>query len=211
MGIPAHSLRLVSSGLLPGGEVWNTGLWVSPVDGIASFDDLVLAMAVPQSAFNTMWNVLKARWSAGVKAKTLFGYYYDGGEFGDSATFSAELPLDENEGTGTPVMPNQCAVVASLRTGRSGQSFRGRMYLPLLKSGLGLNSEMDTFEPQAVSDAVATCVSAINAGPGPVAVVSVTQTVATPVTAVEVDSIIDTQRRRRNKLLPSTLAISVVT
>ena len=211
MSIPGGSLRLVSSGQLPGGEVWNTGLWVSPAADITDFDSLVLAMAVPQSAFNTMWNTLKSRWSAGVKVSTLFGYYYGGGEFGDSAEFSAALPLDSNEGTGTPVMPNQCAVVASLRTGRSGQSYRGRMYLPLLKSGLGLNGEMDTFEPQAVSDAVATCISAIGAGPGPVAVVSVTQSSAVPVTSVEVDSIIDTQRRRRNKLLPSTVATSLIT
>lgn len=211
MAIPAHTIRLVSSGALPGGEIWQTGLWIQMADPITSTDDLILALAVPQTAFNTMWNTLKSRWSGGVKAQRLNGYYYDGGEFGDSVTYSAELPLDENEGTGTPVMPNQCAVVASLRTGHAGRSFRGRMYLPLIKSGLGTNAEMDTFEPQIVADAVRDCISSINAGPGPVCVVSQTETASTPVTIVEVDSIVDTQRRRRNKMLPSTVALSIVT
>lgn len=206
MAIPAQTIRLVAAGSLPSGEVFNTGLWCTSTAVIESGPELVLALAVPQVAFNTFFAALAGVFTSGVVPTELLGYYYSAGEFGDTAEFSASVPLDNPPGTGSIRLPDQVATVVSLRTGLAGRSFRGRMYLPLNGLSLDANAQLSSSSIGLVADAAKDLVDDINAGGLEVVVMSATQTLTTPVTSIIVDSILDTQRRRRNKLVPALTA-----
>lgn len=206
MAYPARSLRMVAVGDLPSGETWNTGLWALTDAPITSYADLVLSLAVPQSAFNDLFAFLHDFWSATTQARELRAYYYSGGEFGSVAEFSATVPLDANTGAGSPILPDQCTPVASLRTGRAGRSYRGRMYLPYPKLALTAAGQMGSSAADDLATAVAACITAINGGGMAVSVVSATQASAVPVTNVLIDTVVDTQRRRRNKISPTHIA-----
>lgn len=210
MGIPAQSLRLVATGNLPSGEVFNTGVWTMCATPIDNYDQLVLTMAPSQLAFNQLFTDLAGQMSAGVVPTTLHGYYYDGGEFANQATLSAELPLSATGGSAPIRTPDQVAVVASLRTGRAGRSFRGRMYLPLNGLDIGTNSQMSAGQADAAALAVKTCIDAINDVELTCVVMSATQTLATPITEVRVNTVMDTQRRRTNKIIPTHDAVQVI-
>lgn len=207
MGIVAHSLRLVAVGNLPSGEVFNTGLWTLSDVAIPDYNALILAMATPQSAFNTFFTNIKAYWCVGTKVSELKGYYYDGGESGSTATLSASVPLTTNEGAAAIKMPDQCTMVASLRTGRAGRSFRGRMYIPTPALTISNDSQVPSVNTVDIATRTATLITTINASSLGVVVMSATQTAATPVTAVQVNSVVDTQRRRTNKIVPNQTSI----
>lgn len=114
---------------------------------------------------------------------------------------SSGLPV---AGAGTIVMPPQITRVYTLVTGVPGRSFRGRMYWPRLVTGVS-NTFRDNNASTATATAWATILSAMtDLGPGTdavvPAVVSKTRDLVTPVTAVQVGDVLDTQRRRRDNL-----------
>lgn len=210
MAIPANSLRIVATGSLPSGEVWNTGFWLVPATPITSIDDLLLDMAVPQTAWNTFWAATASLRSAGTPASQLLGYYYAGGESGGKATYSGAVPLTANDGTGLPRMPDQVAIVASLRTGLAGRSFRGRMYLPINNMTLGADGQMGSATGTLICNAVGAMLDACASSSLVPNVVSATQSTQQPITLISMDTVLDTQRRRRNKIKPDATATYVM-
>lgn len=105
-------------------------------------------------------------------------------------------------GTGSFGLPAQLAVACSLRTGRPGGSYRGRMYWPAVGQPPS-GGEIPPARCSALATDVAGWISAVeNAGASIITpgvrcnVVSTTKAVATPVTSVAVGSRFDIQRRR---------------
>jgi hypothetical protein len=94
-------------------------------------------------------------------------------------------------------------MVATMLTGQSGRSFRGRMYCPAtnlgLTAGLIASGQVD-----AVATGLVDAIDAVRTDTTwrPM-VVSITQSVMTEIIQVRVDDKPDIQRRRANKLVPS--------
>lgn len=115
------------------------------------------------------------------------------------------------------VLPDQCALVVSLLTARTGRSFRGRTYLPITSAGALTNGKMDPTGTSAQAanfmanlikglgnstTTVPTPTSTQLAGAPHIAIQSATSgQVGAPVIAVRAGDVIDTQRRRRNKIV----------
>lgn len=108
--------------------------------------------------------------------------------------------VTDQGGAGTPVVPPQNAAVVTLLTGAAGRANRGRVYWPMA----GATSRRITSSTvTALSTSTAALIAAIR-----VACTSVWGTAAGPVvgnngllvTRVQVDDVMDTQRRRRDKI-----------
>lgn len=203
----AHNvLRL--SGTLPGGEAWSVspkfmGNFGEPVTTYEALDRWARAAAQgagPQFFPSNLRNML----SSAVALTTLRAEHRDAaGDLVDAAEFVLPNPIPGNS---TPRMPYQCAWVSSLRTGRPGGRYRGRLYWPCY----GLSVEPGTLRiPTNVVEAatadVATLLTALAGAAAPdaalvPAVVSMKGGHASRVTQVVGGDIVDTQRRRRDAL-----------
>lgn len=115
---------------------------------------------------------------------------------------------------GSNPLPPQCAVVTTLRTALSGPRFRGRMYLPgvdkakITGNGVLLTAARDGWRATAV-----TFLQGIINDPTtdlkPV-VFSKTAGGSSPVVAVEVGDVLDTQRGRRDRMPESRTSGALV-
>lgn len=114
-------------------------------------------------------------------------------------------------GQGGAMLPNQIAVVASLRTGRRGRSFRGRTYIPgATEAEL---SDSNTLSPASAAAfsaimldipgfgtswpyrlVIGSFYSGVDAQHKPIPRVT---GIATPVDAISIDPVLGSQRRRR--------------
>lgn len=116
-------------------------------------------------------------------------------------------------GSGNP-LPAEVAVVASLRTLLAGASFRGRMYLPAMRTGIVTSTGLiDATVVTAVATAVALGYSALAAdttyGATSGVVYSRKTSAQTPIVSVDVGNVWDAQRRRRNATAESRTSIAV--
>lgn len=115
-------------------------------------------------------------------------------------------------GTGTATKTPQDAVVLSLRTSTPGAKGRGRMYWPAIANTLSTSFQLTTPAPATVAAGAKTWLQAINSAMDGVyiaassalrvalSVRSVTDHVCRDVTSIQVGSVLDTQRRRRDAL-----------
>lgn len=199
MSIPAGHTRLVFSGALPGGEIWSTGFFT---DDTAS-DHVGGAF---QASINTLGAALVSRVGSiftskigtGGALERLDGYYYTGGS--NKAAQQAQYVFNQS-GTGSPQLPNQCSVVATLLSGLPGRSQRGRMYLPVLVGEFANSPDVQMTQDftEFIATALANVLNQADAEGFHPVVVSSTKTTAVPVTDIRVDSKVDTQRRRSDK------------
>lgn len=130
---------------------------------------------------------------------------------------SVQGPTSAWAGSGTAKMPLQAAAVFSLRTNTPGASGRGRLYWPvpgvtLLSTGrMGGAShttaitEMKTYL-MAIRSALASAFPAIGFD---LAVRSKTTKTTPHVTRIQLGDVVDTQRRRRDKLIESYLVAPI--
>lgn len=203
----AHNvLRL--SGTLPGGEAWSVspkfiGNFGPLVTGYDALDRWSRAAAVAGGP--TFFPSNLRRLLSGVVQLTTVRAEHRGadGELVDAAEFVLPDPIG---GQGQAFLPYQCAWVSSLRTGRPGGRYRGRLYWPCYGAVLETTSlRIPTATVAAVTADVATLLTALAGAAAPdavlvPAVVSLTGGHASRVTTVVGGDIVDTQRRRRDAL-----------
>lgn len=105
-------------------------------------------------------------------------------------------------GTSTAdMLPFQCAEVVSLRTFFTAATARGRFYLPPMSVAHVTNGRLTAAAVGTVADATQNMLLGLpSAGLTPV-VYSRTARAAVTINRIKVDDVIDTQRRRRNKLV----------
>jgi hypothetical protein len=204
MGIPASVTHVVFGGALPGGEHWQSGFWVhgaTPEDAAAANANAEL-----------WWGQLTAEDDSGAMriqlevchAECTLAYVrvYPYPSGGPTAPFVGEHSPTALTGSGSELrLPNQVAMVVSLRTALSGRRHRGRMYLPCNALGLESSGNFADSNIALIAAGWATCFSDWNESGdnGSIAVVSQTGTSVTDVANIVVDSRPDIQRRRANR------------
>lgn len=213
----APTIRLVAGGNIAGSQTWSTGLSMNA--GPGPYDQTVLTALLNEfrTRWTTFWGASGAG-TAGALASTLadlrlfraYLYIFPG----QPVALQAAIDITPIQGTVTPKMPPQCAVVASLRTGLPGRSFRGRSYLPAMAAALGGNAQLSFAQANSIATGYAALISAMNAytttgGYGDAVVAG--QAGNAPITSVVVDTEIDIQRRRADKILPAQAATVAVT
>lgn len=189
--------RAVIHGTLAGGEIFETGFWLSqaPTDADAATARAVeIAGHVVSDLLPGVTGLITADSAyTGVRL-----YAYPTG--GPLATFVGEGPITSGpgHGTGSNPLPDQCGLVVTLNTGASGRSHRGRMYLPGNGMPLGADHQLGIDQATSVANAMATFISNM-VGEGPVVVLSQLLGTSRPVDSVNVDTRVDIQRRRANR------------
>jgi hypothetical protein len=129
-----------------------------------------------------------------------------------TAARSSALP-----GTNSPVMPPQCASVYSLRTNTPGASGRGRLYWPTVGVQLDGTGRIDATTRTAYTTAMKAYLAAIQAALATafptigfdLAVRSKTTHTTPHVTRMQLGSVVDTQRRRRDKLTEAYTTVTI--
>jgi len=215
-GQTSNMVRLTLHGTMNSVQSWSTSFWFDYAVGttvpsaincvlamtnsdelegfIETFQGLLVAQMAPYTTFTT-WSVLA---------------------YGEGALNPAEgvaqhpVPL---AGTSTTILPPEVAVVASLVTAQTGQSHRGRSYLPTTGVHADPTGSLSPVTAQAIATYVANLLSSINGhtfidptGIGlafslSASVNSVQLGVSTRIVAVRVDTRFDAQRRREDKLI----------
>lgn len=222
MGIPAGVQRLTFTGHGSDGEIWtNSHWWRSSVIGdlgpTTNAQAAAMLTAILTNAKATTYRTFlmgKMPATCGIDKATLY-CYPAGGPTSPAISEQAWVAVGTN-GVG-PLIPQACQV-ASLRTGQSGRSYRGRVYLPVQSSVLSGGHQYAAADCTAVANAVAAFLSgwgllAITpAGNGIFAsVISSTLGAANSISQVIVDSRPDVQRRRANRATIESVAQTAVT
>lgn len=223
--IAAHVLYTFS-GTLPGGEEWSigmrTGTYTPDLDELqAEATYFADCFAVLSNASRGLGTYNPLTWTFTTCTARLVG------ADGKTETVATGVPNGNVVGSAsTPACPNQTACVVSLLTNRAGRSFRGRVYLPFLNPGsLTATGRLQAIARVDADNFVNTMVQLINGGATPVGVTAPTplthgrvsiqsQTsnqAAPPVTATKTGDVLDTQRRRRDKLIESYVQLAVPT
>lgn len=193
-------------GTLPGGEEWSCGLRMTPVGAGTAVNDpaLLTGVAAAVEAFHT-----SAGTQIGPGAKLTFTKMNAVGVDGHyisllTAEHAHATVAGGGSGSNTP--PNQVALVVTLETGYSrGPAHRGRFYLPLPMITPGSDGRIATGSRDPVVTAATTFLTALNAVSATAKVGVYSRKDGAPahriVTAMSVGRVLDTQRRRRNKLV----------
>lgn len=200
-------LRLTLSGTLAAGaEAWSTSVCYQDPNQIAPSTGAEIqawatacAAAVPTAVTSQLSNLLSTQGKI-TQVKT---YEYEA--VGQPADRSGAASVNFSGGA-TPAMPLQTAMVLSLRTGRAGRSYRGRLYWPAQGASVMSGGRFSSSDHTgAVADVVLMLQAFADAWPATGAIVpvivSASQNAVTPVTSVQVGDVPDTQRRRRDALV----------
>lgn len=201
-------------------DIWTTGWRIAPSpasEPIINYPEMANTLLESVTgAAETFWDAVRGRIAQGTRLNSVKvapvdedGRYIDNM---DSVVYDWETPLRGGSGL---THPPQVSVVASLTTGtRRGNATHGRMYLPL--TGIIINANDFTIsvaERQAVAQAV---VGLLDDSLGAIADVSLDPVVMSnigsgttrTITTVAVGSILDTQRRRRNRFTEEYTIVS---
>lgn len=211
MPIPLGYSRSVIHGTLPGGEIWQCGMWAAeaPSDQAATQAqaDNFAADLTTQWALGTGPKQLITS-STTVSGVTVYSYTAAGGK----AEFVAEHALSLTGLNGAQTMPDQVALCVSLLTGHAGRRNRGRIYLPVNAPGTLTGGQLTAQQCADQAEWVAGLIGLWNghlAGNN-ICVLSQVAGTSNPVTSTRVDSRFDIQRRRANRQSITTQATATV-
>lgn len=210
MAIPNQAVKVVFSGALPGGEQWSTSVWVQNFTnlGVTDLSNLLTQLDTDMNAGGAFYAKWAAYVSAGVTLTTIRGYQYQGGS---QAAVSAQITSVRAPASAGLLLPNQIAVVTSLRTGIPGRAARGRMYWPVNATPALTTGFFSAACATDLANGLATAFGTFNSqGFGKISVCSPRTSAMHEVTQVRVDKVFDTQRRRRDKLIDPAPAIAAV-
>lgn len=204
-GVPFF--KVVFGGPIGTTDTWSVGFAFKVVAGgvPTTADCNGIAAAATLLFSNDFWTHA-AGGAANVNATTGFAqtkvYYYPGGS--TVATVSGATTYSNIPGTyTTSQLPPQCSIVASLHTGLTGRQNRGRVYLPsivpMLAGGQASSSASSSWTTQIAQflthmNAATTGAFTYNACVG--------TGICPSITSVSIDTVVDTQRRRRDKQVP---------
>lgn len=203
MPIPADTTLMTFGGYLPGGEVWQCGIWGSghtpddngSANGLAEiyYDELT---ATDGSGGIYEWLQLFAPNTVAIRQTRV--YCYPTG--GPRATFIGQYTGAPVLGTNAQELPNQVSAVLTLHSDFAGRQNRGRIYLPCLKGSLDAAGNLNNGNLATTADAWKSFFDDWNAADVPtLSVVSRTGSHVHPITSLSIDSRPDIQRRRANK------------
>lgn len=193
--------RHLAAGVTPG-EVFNFSVWSN---GNAS-------LAAAHAAWDT---ALQTFWSGAVDALVANEVSITGTSTAevDVATGKQSTRVDSAvslPGTSAAEMlPFQCAVAVSLRTVFATRSGRGRFYLPPLSVATIAGGRVTPANQTIIADSAQDMMATLQgAGLQPVVYSRIARAAVT-ITRIDVGDVVDTQRRRRNKLVEERVSRTV--
>jgi hypothetical protein len=198
--------RCTYSGTFNNGEQWSTGHWIQTTTNEDAFD---LSGDVGDIYKSSPFNIA-GMLAPGDTVEKLSVYKYADPNAG--AVDQAEYIIGEGpNGTLTKVIPSQLSVCVTLRTGAPGASRRGRMFLPCrVQEVLDLEGALKVADGGSLISGMAAYMGSVNiAGLRHCVVVSRKTGEVRNIRTVEVGTIVDTQRRRRNGLVESRQSSNV--
>jgi hypothetical protein len=150
------------------------------------------------------WSKLTALLSSDQHYDQVSLYYYALSQ--DPATFLSHKAVNQ-VGQGTPKMMLQQASCVTLKTGRNGASYRGRMYIPTTGVIPAANHQIDIGTAGDINEAAQACMEYMKEAIDTVyasnavffGVFSQKLNTIEPVTATSCDTRLDVQRRRANR------------
>lgn len=200
-------LYLQWGGKLPGEEQWSCGLRLAVTDGSGTSLDPTPLLAPAAAAVQTFHSGLGAQISPRAKLSFVkLNYITETGHYGEASTFEHVVADVAGGGTDSLTPPNQIACAISLTTAATrGPAHRGRFYIPIPTMPILADGRISTGTRDPAKVAATDFIAALNAlDTGyKVAVFSRKAGAATHrlVTGVEVGRVLDTIRRRRNKMV----------
>lgn len=188
MALYRHRLE----GTFPG-EVWSFGLYT----------DSSLSLAAMQSQWMTgitnFWSTATALFCTDVETTRATTVELDPAT-GKQLTGAEDTRADAGTSAAT-CLPFQCAPVVSLRTATLSRAGRGRFYAPSLAVDQVSAGRMLTTARDTLADAALDLVQGLTSAGGNVVIYHRATGTTSLVTSLDVGDVIDTQRRRRNKLV----------
>ena len=208
--------RIVIGGTLGGSQGWSIGITVQQDEAPTPNQAQAYAAQAYADFLSAAWNT-SATGAAPIKnlvstSGNVTGarvYFYPTGS--TTASVSGVSTASPQGGVGTATNPPQTALVVSLLSGFPGRHNRGRIYLPLLTSGVDSNLRWSgNVQPVAVS--IANWLSLVRTR-------ALTDTPTAPIvggatatnvaiSTVRVDNVLDTQRRRRDKISATATGVA---
>lgn len=212
-------IKLVPNGHINSNQTWSTGLNMAlalsgPNLTQANLDGVVSDVL---ASFATWWTAIKPFASGLTQYDGFRAYYYDAGQ--TKASLSALTLITPVVGTGSVVLPSFCSCVATLRTATPGQRGRGRNYLPTNALQATAAHQFAIANLTTIANAHAALLTSINALNLTARGISSHQQVVCsssnvgtnfPITRVTVDSLPDTQHRREDKFLATSVVSATV-
>lgn len=196
--MPLFKHRVVGS---TPGEIWSFGLYTEGAGTLAA------AQAGWVAGFTAMWTGhLDGIISTDVtvdELSTATITQATGGQISRVAAGSALAGLSEDE-----MLPFQCAVSVSFTTESATRAGRGRFYLPPLDSTTIVAGRLATASRAVVVAGANAMWGALSTAGLSIQIYGRSAGTLTPVTGGNVGDVIDTQRRRRNKLIEDRLALT---
>lgn len=191
-------------GTLPGGDEWSCGVRIAPTSGtaIAYSDTMLNAMATAVEAWHTNGKISPRALLTFTKLNVI----NNAGKYNDPVTHEHIHANVPGTGVDSRTPPNQIALAVSLTTGFTrGPAHRGRFYMPLPTILVQTDGLISAADRDTVVTPALTFLAALNTAAGSgqaVAVMSRKSGAAghRAVTGIQVGRVLDTQRRRRNKL-----------
>lgn len=215
--------KTIVRGTMGASEVWSTGIsWgifgLSPdVPDNAAVDGILSRLITDPSVLTIPPALLQVMGTGAA----VVGFRVEQRAEDESTLAVAEgLWPAPSAGTATSSKTPQDAVVISLRTATPGARGRGRLYWPALGAALNGSFQLSTPTPAAIAAGAATWLNAIGAqindyftdiGAAKSAVLvvrSVTSHTNADVNQLQVGSVLDTQRRRRDNLTETYSAVA---
>lgn len=209
-------------GHLPSGEIFNWSLWanqapIGPAATQVQANNFAAEAKVVGTGVNNLAPWLMLGPDSGLDGVRVYSYQEDN----TKATNIADASIAKVGSSGaTSLLPNQCAVVVTLKTALAGRRHQGRIYLPLVKYGLSSQGQLGTSDVQGFAGWFAEFITRLNShiGAQKIGVLSRVGMNRTPpldptfqaITSVTVDSKVDVQRRRANKATANARFTQVV-
>lgn len=193
--------RLVASGTTPGETFTHTlhaDSALSPAGAALAWGDAIQAAMTAGWAAQMPGNVVYTLASAAsIDTAT------------DKQLQRSEVVLNIPGTSIAEILPFQCATAVSLRTAFATRSGRGRFYLPPLAANAIAGGRVAPASLTALKAGADALFDSLNTDAMTPVIRNRTLHISTGVTDGFVDDVIDTQRRRRNKLIPVRQAVVV--
>lgn len=210
--------RLVIRGNILGTQTWSTGICLDAVVLSYTQAEVDAFLAAASTLVGSFWtNGTTTTWqNQNSTATTISGLalyvYGEGGEAAGATIQGEYLYPTALVGTGNNYKPTQTALVATMLTGVPGRSFKGRSYMPCTSAAIGATHQLTQAQVTALAaswklllDGLASVAGADFGDP----IVHGSRG-SIPITAVRVDSELDIQRRRADKILATFRGLAVL-
>lgn len=206
-------VRCVMQGITESTQTWSMGFSVHN-DGTATSSELFTWLSAVDGLAKTMFGTTGVvnQWDTATKYTSVAAYSYPA--VGGAAAVAGVTSSGVVGTSSSRSVPPQIAVVISERSGIAGRKGRGRMYYPMCNPTLAPNGQLASSFCTTLANAVKVFFDGVNAlsigsAASIVCIGSRDTGAGAPVTGIIVDTKLDTQRRRTDKIV-ATASVEVL-